>query len=243
MLGRLVELYRNPAVGERNYGLDGDIRVLKFDVNQDGIVDASAGDRVWLFFGMRRGGRHYYALDVTQRDAPRWRWSIGPAELPGIGETWSTPTIARVRVGGGATQNGENFVLIFGGGYDDAQENYQYTTDTSGHRIYMVDAASGQRLWFAGGPNGDGTPNLGTRRHDPFDPGSHRHDRHRRRPVRGSHVRRGPRRSYLAVRHLEWRGARLARYRRRARGIGLRQHRPDDDSKQSSLLLLRQTSP
>ena len=160
MLGRLVELYRNPAVGERNYGLDGDIRVLKFDVNQDGIVDASAGDRVWLFFGMRRGGRHYYALDVTQRDAPRWRWSIGPAELPGIGETWSTPTIARVRVGGGATQNGENFVLIFGGGYDDAQENYQYTTDTSGHRIYMVDAASGQRLWFAGGPNGDGTPNL-----------------------------------------------------------------------------------
>jgi type IV pilus assembly protein PilY1 len=50
--------------------------------------------------------------------------------------------------------------LIFGGGYDDAQENYQYTTDTSGHRIYMVDAASGNLLWYAGGPNGSGTPDL-----------------------------------------------------------------------------------
>ncbi len=160
MLGRLVELYRNPVAAERSYGLDGDVRVLKFDANQDGIVTPSAGDRVWLFFGMRRGGRNYYALDVTQRNSPRWRWSIGPAELPGIGETWSTPSIARVRVGGGATQNGENLVLIFGGGYDDAQENYQYTTDTSGHRIYMVDAATGQRLWYAGGPNGNGTPNL-----------------------------------------------------------------------------------
>ncbi len=159
LLGRLVDLYRNPVAPSRSFGLDGDVRVLKFDVNQDGIVDRAAGDRVWIFFGMRRGGSHYYALDVTQRSRPVLRWSIGPNELPGIGESWSTPTIARVRVGG-QPQNGENFVLVFGGGYDDAQENYQYTTDTTGHRIYMVDAASGRLLWYAGGPQGAGTPDL-----------------------------------------------------------------------------------
>lgn len=159
LLGRLVDLYRNPVSPTRSYGLDGDVRVLKFDVNQDGVVDAAAGDRVWLFFGMRRGGNHYYSLDVTRRSAPVLRWMRGPADLPGIGETWSTPTIARVRVGG-ATQNGENIVLIFGGGYDDAQQNYQYTTDNSGNRIFMIDAASGNLLWYAGGPGATGTPDL-----------------------------------------------------------------------------------
>ncbi len=157
LLGRLVDLYRNPVSPSRSFGLDGDVRVLKFDVNQDGIVDRAAGDRVWIFFGMRRGGRHYYSLDVTDRNRPVLRWSAGPSQLPGIGETWSPPTIARVRVGG-ASQNGENLVLVFGGGYDDAQENYQFTTDTSGHRIFMVDAASGQLLWYAGGPQGAGAP-------------------------------------------------------------------------------------
>jgi type IV pilus assembly protein PilY1 len=159
LLSRLVDLYRNPVSPTRSYGLDGDVRVLKFDINQDGIVDAAAGDRVWLFFGMRRGGNHYYSLDVTTRTAPVLRWMRGPAELPGVGETWSTPTIARVRVGG-ATQNGENIVLIFGGGYDDAQQNYQYTTDNSGNRIFMIDAASGNLLWYAGGPDGAGDPDL-----------------------------------------------------------------------------------
>ena len=159
LLGRAIDLYRDPTVSARTYGLDGDVRVLKFDVNQDGVVDSAAGDRVWIFFGMRRGGRSYYALDVTNRLAPRLKWSIGPTELPGIGETWSTPTLARVRVQG-ASQNGENLVLIFGGGYDDAQENYGFTADSSGNRIFMVDASSGALLWSAGSPTSPGSPDL-----------------------------------------------------------------------------------
>jgi type IV pilus assembly protein PilY1 len=159
LLGRVADLYRDPKVAARTYGLDSDVQVLKFDVNQDGIVDAAAGDRVWIFFGMRRGGHNYYALDVTERTRPRLKWNLGPAQLPGIGETWSVPSIARVRVQG-ATQNGENLVLIFGGGYDDAQENVQYTADNAGNRIYMVDASSGDLLWYAGGPDASGSPDL-----------------------------------------------------------------------------------
>lgn len=159
LLSRLSDLYRDPAVASRTYGLDADVRVLKFDINQNGIVDAAAGDRVWLYFGMRRGGRWYYALDVTNRAQPQLVWKLGPADLPGVGETWSTPTIARVRVGS-SSQSRENFVLVFGGGYDDAQENYSYVPDNSGHRIYMVDAETGDLLWYAGGPEGTGDPDL-----------------------------------------------------------------------------------
>jgi len=162
LLGRLTDLYLNVPTTTRSYGLDGDIQVLKFDKNQDGIVDPTEGDKVWLFFGMRAGGTNYYALDVTDRSDPELIWTIGSDDLPGVGQTWSTPVITRVTVGasGASNDSDERFVLIFGGGYQAAtQENQPYSIDTVGNRVYMVDAESGKLLWFAGGA-GTGTPNL-----------------------------------------------------------------------------------
>jgi type IV pilus assembly protein PilY1 len=159
LLTRLKTLVDNPPQVQRSYGLDGDVRVLKFDRNQNGIVEATDGDRVWAYFGMRRGGRQYYALDITNRARPELKFILGPSQLPGIGETWSTPALARVRVTG-ATQNGENLVLIFGGGYDAGQQNYIYNEDTVGNAIYMVDASSGALLWSASGPGNADTPDL-----------------------------------------------------------------------------------
>jgi len=162
LLGRLVDLYQDAPGNPKTYGLDGDVQVLKFDGNRDGIVDAAAGDFVWIFFGMRGGGDHYYALNVTDPTTPLMMWKIGPSELPGVGQTWSPPVVARVKVGaGGSTNtNAQKFVLIFGGGYDTAQEGYTYTTDTVGNRIFMVDAQTGGVLWYAGGSGGPGSPNL-----------------------------------------------------------------------------------
>jgi type IV pilus assembly protein PilY1 len=108
---------------------------------------------------MRRGGRYYYAVDVTDRSHPRLMWKLGPNDLPGVGETWSAPVITRVRING-ATQNGENLVLIMGGGYDGAEENVNFTTDATGNRLFMVDAKSGALLWYAGGGGGSGAPDL-----------------------------------------------------------------------------------
>lgn len=154
LLTRLKNMEINPAATARTYGLDGDLRVLKLDKDNDGIVEDADGDRVWLFFGMRRGGSHYYALDVTlNNNSPKLLWKIGPSELPGIGETWSPPSIERVNVAG-ATQNTQKLVLIFGGGYNAGQENYTHQDDTSGNRIFMVDAKSGTLLWYAGAYTG-----------------------------------------------------------------------------------------
>jgi type IV pilus assembly protein PilY1 len=146
------DLMLNNVGSGKSYALDGEIQVLKFDVNSDGIVTSSEGDRVILYFGMGRGGSGYYAFDVTDKTAPAFMWRIGATELPGIGQTWSTPTLARVNVNG-ATQNSQKLVLIMGGGYDAAQDATGYTVDSVGNRIFMVDALSGALLWSVG-PSG-----------------------------------------------------------------------------------------
>jgi type IV pilus assembly protein PilY1 len=159
LLTRLGGL-RQTIASNHSYGLDSDVRVLKTDKNQNGIVDGT--DVVYLFFGMRAGGNHYYALDVTKPTAPQLMWNIGPAQLPGVGQTWSPPVVARVNVGGagGNSSDPDKFVLIFGGGYDTRQESQTYSADTVGNRIYMVDAKSGRLLWSAGGPGSSPAPDL-----------------------------------------------------------------------------------
>jgi type IV pilus assembly protein PilY1 len=157
LLNRLGPLRTNGFTATRTFGLDGDVRVLKLDKNGNGVIDydaddAGASDRVWLFFGMRSGGNRYYALDVTVPTAPKLMWNIGPETLPGIGLTWSPPVVARVNVGGtSGNDDDEKVVLIFGGGYDYTQETQTYATDPTGNRIFMVDASTGRRLWYAGG--------------------------------------------------------------------------------------------
>ena len=68
LLKRMEDLYNNDAQPAKRYGLDGNIRAYKLDINNDGIVNGS--DKVYLFFGMGRGGESYYALDVTDRTDP-----------------------------------------------------------------------------------------------------------------------------------------------------------------------------
>jgi len=151
LLARLYRLYEDaPQDPEaREYGLDGDIQVLRIDRNQNGIIESSLGDRVYLYFGMRRGGYKYFALNVTRKTAPTLEWVLGPSQLPGIGQSWSPPSVARVAISG-KTQNANKFVLVFGGGYAPNQDLDVYSTDGSGNRLFMIDAISGSLLWSAG---------------------------------------------------------------------------------------------
>ena len=168
LLPRLGALRTNAPTASRTFGLDGDVRVLRLDKNNNGVVDYNAdpdlSDRVWLFFGMRSGGSHYFALDVTQPGTPKLLWSIGPDQLPGVGLTWSPPVVTRVNVAGSnGNDDDEKFVLVFGGGYDYTQETQTYATDPTGNRIFMVDASTGKLLWYAGATNPatpDAEPNL-----------------------------------------------------------------------------------
>ncbi len=164
MLGRLKDLREDPPVpgSGRNYGLDGPMTVwIKENPDDtDATIESGEGDHVYLYFGERRGGRNYYALDVTNRDAPKLLWRIqgGTGDFDELSETWSRPKHSRVQIG--AT---EKDVLIFGGGFDPDQETSTVPgPDSQGRAIYIVDALTGQRLWWAGydDPALPSTPNL-----------------------------------------------------------------------------------
>ena len=148
--------YINAPAATKMYELDGSVRVIKYDSNGDGVVDPAAGDRVIIYVGQGRGGSNYYAVDVTDRNHPKFMWQIGASQLPAIGQAWSNPVIAKVNVAGGGQTSVQKLVLIFAAGYDLAEETPAYAgpitpgADTVGMGLYMVDAVSGTLLWSAG---------------------------------------------------------------------------------------------
>ncbi len=149
MMLRASNLQRDPVLTARSYGIDGDVRVFKYDANGNGIVDT--GDKVYVLFGFGRGGGTYYALDVTSQTTPRFLWKKRAADLPALGDAWSTPTITRVNVKSNLQTDPQKLVAIFGAGYDTGQDNYHYVEDGKGTGIYMLELSSGNLLWSAGG--------------------------------------------------------------------------------------------
>jgi len=145
-------LFENESTPAKSYGVDGTPVVQKVDVNGNGIIET--GDRVYLYFGMRRGGTFYYALDITDKNQPRFLWKLDSSSLAGIGQSWSTPLPTRVLIDG-ATQNPDNLVLVIGGGYDPDQDGSTAVTDTAGNAIYIVDSVSGDLLWHTSATGSD----------------------------------------------------------------------------------------
>ena len=131
------------------YGVDGPPTVWVEDNNGDGSIDKAAGDKAYVFFGLRRGGRAYYGLDVTDPESPELMWAIdGEAEgqFDGLGLSFSQPAVGYVRL----DEDNPRLVVIFGGGYD-RQYDHDAPVDTPlGVGIYVVDALSGELL--DGGP-------------------------------------------------------------------------------------------
>jgi len=130
------------------YGIDGAISYLK------------DGDNVYLFFGLRRGGRAYYAMDVTDVTKPKLMWKIDGADggdFEHLGQSWSTPYITNVMHDGK-----KKTAIVFTGGhaleadygkndaYDEstvANDIKAATTNFKGDNIYIVNAKTGARLW------------------------------------------------------------------------------------------------
>ena len=159
MLASIHDLYIDDPTPDKHYGIDGNLVALKVDINQNGIVEPGGGDKVFLFFGMRRGGDQYYAMDITDKNAPKLLWVRDANDFPLLGQTWSTPTLSRMVING-AAQNPDYLTLTFGGGYDTTQDNPLISTDVQGTGIYIIDTISGNLLWRAG-PDGGADLQLG----------------------------------------------------------------------------------
>ena len=157
LLPNLNILYNNNAANSHPYGLDGPLTVWANDANnngvlQDGAGNTEAGEYAYLYAGMRRGGSNYYALNITERNTPRLMWMIegGQGDYTELGQTWSKTTLGHIKSGGN-----RQTVLIFGGGYDVNQDDENAGVDSQGRALYLADATTGSRVWWAG-PNGSG---------------------------------------------------------------------------------------
>ncbi len=144
-LDNQVVLLKDETQPNKVYGIDGSLRIQMY-ADGNGIIEPAKGEKVYLFFGVRRGGDIYYGLDVTNPDQPRLLWRLDNSSLPGVGQTWATPVPAKMSISG-AAQNAQKFVLVLGGGYEPDQDNVNLSTDTAGNSIYIIDSASGALLW------------------------------------------------------------------------------------------------
>ncbi|AHI30176.1 pilus assembly protein [Marinobacter similis] len=137
------------------YGMDGSLVTWVKDADRDGVIGSSNDDFARIYGGMRRGGKSYYALDVTDRTSPKLLWKItggvANSDFEELAQTWSKPVKTKVDINGKLYE-----VLIFSGGYDTNQDSVDVRTeDSSGRALYVVDAETGNRLWWAG-PAGSG---------------------------------------------------------------------------------------
>lgn len=141
----------SPAPMPKDYFIDGMVGVYQV-LNTTGTTN-----KAYVYLSMRRGGRMLYALDVTTPTNPKFLWKIDPTGLTNatdgylsdtdgdydeLGQTWSMPKVAMV-------EGYANPVLIFGAGYDTAQDAEPPGTDTMGRGIFILDATTGALVWRA----------------------------------------------------------------------------------------------
>ncbi|MGD9170247.1 MAG: VWA domain-containing protein, partial [Candidatus Thiodiazotropha sp.] len=132
LLPGIRTIKNNEASSIPYYGLDGPMTYYEI------------GNNKMVIFGMRRGGRKYHILNITDRLAPEYIAEISStsSDFSKLGQTWSKPLFVKMLIDGT-----EQEVLVFGGGYDpdqdDATPPAASYTDSEGNAIYIVQASDG----------------------------------------------------------------------------------------------------
>jgi len=113
--------------------------------------------RTVLVSGLRKGGKTYFALDITDTLNPKYLWEFPKATdattLSLVGQSWSEPAIGKVKIEkpGGLV---ERWVAFIGGGFD---PNEKVDKDAEiGRAFFVVDMMTGEIIWqFSYAPGDD----------------------------------------------------------------------------------------
>lgn len=124
------------------YFVDGSARMLEVE------------DQKIVVFGLGRGGRAYYALDVTNKTAPKLLWRVNhlTTGFSELGYSHSTPALSRFAPADAAP------VAVVGGGYDfyfDDPEASSANPTGHGRTIFVIDLLTGALLMNASAPGMD----------------------------------------------------------------------------------------
>lgn len=124
-------------------------------------------DKVYVYGGLRQGGKGLYGLDVSKLSSPKMLFSIDNTTTgyQALGKIWSEPVSGQIKVGTG--RNSIKDVIVFGGGYDECYEDPTYrlgATDNEftecqssvksmadGNAVYIADAKTGEVIWSISG--------------------------------------------------------------------------------------------
>lgn len=90
LLANLDYLYQSSNA--HRFTVDGTPAIYHLDLPAasgvtNGVVDATGDERAIAVFGLRKGGRSYYALDIKDPFTPKLRWSLVPDEAAGLDGT------------------------------------------------------------------------------------------------------------------------------------------------------------
>lgn len=102
-----------------------------------------------------KGGRGYYALNITDPTKPTFLWTFTADDNPNVGYTYGTPMITKL--------NGE-WVVLVSSGYNNIPEGTNYATADGQGYVWALDAAKGtiKKTWSTGvGGTTEGDPPSG----------------------------------------------------------------------------------
>lgn len=123
-----------PTGGElpRSYGMDGPIGSYT-RYNTAGVLQEAL-----IYPTMRRGGRTVYALDVTSKTAPRFKWRIsgGSGDFAKLAQTWSMPRTIPLN-----TAATPDLLTVMGGGYDPEEDDNG--SGDIGNAVFIINGRTG----------------------------------------------------------------------------------------------------
>ncbi|MCL1036870.1 rRNA (guanine-N1)-methyltransferase [Shewanella submarina] len=143
LLPNVAKLRANVPTGVHSiYGMDSS-PVAYVKTGPSGI------EKAWLFVGMRRGGKSYYAIDITNPDSPTLMWKVDPDSkgMAELGQTWAEPVVTMIPgwPAGNTDAATAKPVLVIGGGYSPStKDNTDLgSADSMGRAVFVLDAETG----------------------------------------------------------------------------------------------------
>lgn len=129
------QLTPTTGTARKSYGMDGPIGVFARYSKEGAVTEAI------IYAAMRRGGRAVYAIDVSDRNAPSFKWKISnnTSGFSSLGETWSTPRPVNF-------PNSDDPIIVMGGGYDPAEDDNSQSNPKIGNRIYVINGRTGSKI-------------------------------------------------------------------------------------------------
>ena len=101
-----------------------------------------------LVCSLRKGGKQYFALDITDTLNPVFLWefprSSDAATLAKVGQSWSDPAIGKVEVEQGGELY-ERWVAFIGGGLDSNET--KTVKAATGRAFFVIDIKTGEIIW------------------------------------------------------------------------------------------------